>query len=74
MRCYEKEDGFYLIINLITVTLVSGTLAQTLTSTKCSLSEYLMALVQVPIFSTPLFRLAPPLHLNEIAHLAFFSH
>lgn len=74
MRCYEKEDDIYLKINLITLTLVSGTLAQTLTSTKCSLSEYLIALVQVPIFSTPLFRLVPPPHLNEITHLAFFSH
>lgn len=43
MRSYEKEDGIYLKRNLITLTLVSGTLTQTLTSTKCSLSEYVVA-------------------------------
>lgn len=53
MRSYEKEDGIYLKINPVTLTLVSGTLAQMLTSTKCSLSEYFMAPVQVPIILTP---------------------
>lgn len=73
MRYYEKEDGIYLKINLITLTLVSGILTQRLTSTKCSLSEYFVAPVQVPIFLTPLCTLVPLLHLNEITHLALFS-